>query len=86
MIAMGMLRGSSAGQCHLEVQRGGQDGNAFDTVVVEIRQRAVEAAFPVVSFRLRGFEMAPEERMLTCAHGRVTTFAGSIQNRSRCHG
>src|SRR5271154_4322228 len=55
-----------SGEGHLEVDRGGQDGDTFDTVIVEIGQGAVEGAFPVVSLRLRGFEMTAEERMLTC--------------------
>src|SRR5580700_11619541 len=54
-----------SGQGHLEVDRGGQHRDAFDTVVVEIGQGAVDGSVPVVSFRLRGFEMPAEERMLT---------------------
>src|SRR5580658_2223534 len=57
-----------SGQGHLEVDRGGQHRDAFDTVVVEIGQGAVDGSVPVVSFRLRGFEMVAEKRMLACAN------------------
>ena len=57
-----------SGEGHLEVDRGRQHGDAFDAVVVEVGQGGVEGAFRVVSLRLRGFEMAAEERMLACAN------------------